>query len=60
MKLPSLFEVARNEGRAEGIAIGEARGEERMERMQHSIMENLIAAGISPQDAAKYTGLAEV
>ena len=41
-------------GRNEGIAIGETRGEERARR---SIMERLIAGGISPQQAAAFTGL---
>ena len=37
-------------GRRDGIAIGE-------DRARHSIMENLIAGGISPQQAAAFTGL---
>ena len=41
-------------GEARGISIGEARGEERARR---SIMERLIAGGISPQQAAAFTGL---
>ena len=41
-------------GEARGISIGEARGEERARR---SIMERLIAGGISPQQAAAFTGM---
>ncbi|MBQ9564188.1 MAG: hypothetical protein IJU98_01250 [Synergistaceae bacterium] len=45
-------------GRNEGITIGEQRGitigEERARR---SIMERLIAGGISPQQAAQFTGM---
>ena len=37
-------------GRQDGIAIGE-------DRARHSIMERLIAGGISPQQAAAFTGL---
>ena len=40
--------------RDEGIAEGEKWGED---RARHSIMENLIAGGISPQQAAAFTGL---
>ena len=50
--------IGRQEGRNEGITIGEARGitmgEERAKR---SIMERLIAGGISPQQAAAFTGM---
>ena len=54
--------IGRNEGisigEARGISIGEARGisigEERAKR---SIMERLIAGGISPQQAAAFTGM---
>ncbi len=49
-----VFSEARSEGRAEGIAIGEARG--RNEERQ-IIRDRLIAGGMTPQDAARYTGL---
>ena len=42
----------RIEGRQEGISIGE-------ERAQRSIMERLIAGGMDPQEAARYTKLSE-
>ena len=37
-------------GRNEGITIGE-------QRARKTIMENLIAGGMDPQQAARYTGL---
>ena len=46
--------IGRQEGRNEGISIGEARGEERARR---SIMDNLIATGMPPAQAASLTGL---
>ena len=42
--------IGRQEGRNEGITIGE-------ERAKRSIMERLIAGGISPQQAAAFTGM---
>ena len=44
--------LGRREGRMEGISIGE-------ERAQRSIMERLIAGGMNPQEAARYTNLSE-
>ncbi len=41
----------------DGLRIGEARGEERARR---SIMENLIAGGMSPDKAAATTGLMNI
>ena len=45
-----ILEQGREQGRQDGIAIG--RQEERK-----VIMERLIAGGISPQQAAAFTGL---
>ena len=45
-------------GEARGISIGEARGITIGEdRARRSIMERLIAGGISPQQAAAFTGM---
>ena len=50
------------QGRKDGIAIGEERGRKDgiaigEVRARHSILERLIAGGISPQQAAAFTGL---
>ena len=57
-----LLEQGREQGRKDGIAIGEERGRKDgiaigEDRARHSIMERLIAGGISPQQAAAFTGL---
>ena len=49
-----LFHNELTARRDEGILIGEARGEA---RARHSIMENLIADGMSREKAAALTGL---
>ncbi|MBQ9527102.1 MAG: hypothetical protein IJR68_05775, partial [Fretibacterium sp.] len=54
--------IGEERGRKDGIAIGEERGRKDgiaigEERARHSIMERLIAGGISPQQAAAFTGL---
>ena len=46
--------AARNDGRQDGIVIGEAQGRAQERKL---IMERLIAGGISPQQAAAFTGL---
>ena len=57
-----VFHEELTAARNDGIAIGEERGEERgisigEDRARHSIMERLIAGGISRQQAAAFTGL---
>ena len=44
------LEASEERGRRDGISIGE-------DRARHSIMKRLIAGGISPQQAAAFTGL---
>ena len=58
MKWPSLIDAIRDEGWAQGLERGMEQGMSIGEsQARRSIMENLIAGGMSPQDAARYTGL---
>ncbi len=54
-----LFQKELDAARDEGIIIGEARSNERARQEERqAIRDRLIAGGIAPQEAARFTGLA--
>ena len=57
--LPSLFDDAEQRSIAIGRAQVEKQAEERIQQERRSIMNNLIAGGMPPKNAARYTGLSQ-